>query len=71
VIRKKQEKNSSNKHDENDSSQDAGARGIGPTGFFGGKGGSSTPIPEDLRGGPPERPDEACGSGSCSHSLNS
>ena len=43
--------------------------GIGPSGFFGGTGGSSTPTPENLRGGIVECPDEAYASGSSSHSV--
>ena len=36
-----------------------------------GTGGSSTPAPVIFRGGPPVREEDACGSGSCSHSVNS
>src|SRR5438552_2730398 len=48
-----------------------GAAGIGPGGLFGGNGGSKTPIPVRLGGGPPPRVEEACGSSSCSFSANS
>ena len=48
-----------------------GIKGIGPRGFFGGTGGSRMPKPVSLRGGPPPRREEACGSGSRSFSLNS
>ncbi len=48
-----------------------GAEGIGPSGRFGGRGGSSTPMPVNLRGGPPPRADEACGSNSGSYSAKS
>ena len=48
-----------------------GAEGIGPSGRFGGRGGSSTPMPVYLRGGPPPRADEACGSNSGSYSAKS
>lgn len=43
----------------------------GTAGFFGGPGGSTSPIPVCFRGGSPEREKDACGSGSCSHSVNS
>lgn len=43
----------------------------GMAGFFGGPGGSTSPIPACFRGGSPEREKDACGSGSCSHSVNS
>ena len=48
-----------------------GAEGIGPTGRFGGRGGSRTPMPVNLRGGPPPRADQACGSKSGAYSANS
>ena len=48
-----------------------GEEGIGPSGRFGGLGGSSTPMPVNLRGGPPPRADEACGSNSGSYSAKS
>src|ERR1700676_828912 len=44
--------------------KDAGDPASGPCG-------SSTPIPVDLRGGPPRRAEDACGSSSSSHSRNS
>jgi len=34
-------------------SREEGNVGMGPGGFFGGNGGSNTPIPVRLRGGPP------------------
>ncbi|MGH9676132.1 MAG: hypothetical protein ACRD36_03440, partial [Candidatus Acidiferrum sp.] len=43
----------------------------GPTGPLGGPGGSSTPAIVDLRGGPPDREDEASGSNSKGNSWNS
>src|ERR1700687_3122536 len=46
-----------------------GEEGIGPSGRFGGLGGSSTPMPVSLRGGPPPRADEPCGSNSGSYSA--
>lgn len=48
-----------------------GAEGIGPSGRLGGLGGSSTPIPLNLRGGPPPRVEDACGSSSGSYSEKS
>lgn len=51
--------------------KDAGRAASGPGGLFGGPGGSSTPIPEDLCGGPPTRDEDACGSSSSSHSRDS
>ena len=48
-----------------------GEEGIGPTGRLGGLGGSSKPMPMNLRGGPPPRADEACGSNSGSYSAKS
>src|SRR6267378_1790109 len=48
-----------------------GAEGIGPSGRFGARGGSSTPMPVNLRGGPPPRAGEACGSNSDSYSAKS
>ncbi len=48
-----------------------GEEGIGPSGRFGGCGGSRTPIPMNLRGGPPPRADDACGSNSGSYSAKS
>ncbi len=48
-----------------------GAEGIGPRGRFGGLGGSITPMPVNLRGGPPPCADEACGSNSGSYSAKS
>ena len=48
-----------------------GAEGIGPSGRFGGRGGSSTPMPVNLRGGPLPRAEEACGSSSGSYSEKS
>jgi hypothetical protein len=53
------------------SSNVAGMPGIGPTGFLGGTGGSSTPTPMNFRGGIVECPEEGCGSGTGSHSVNS
>jgi len=46
---------------------------IGRRGFclFGGTGGSSIPTAAVFRGGPPAREEDACGSGSGSHSVNS
>src|SRR6267154_1040219 len=46
---------------------------IGRRGFclFGGTGGSSIPTAVVFRGGPPAREEDACGSGSGSHSVNS
>ena len=48
-----------------------GEKGIGPSGRFGGRGGSTTPTPVNLGGGPPPRADEACGSKSGSYSAKS
>ena len=48
-----------------------GEEGIGPTGRLGGLGGSSTPMPVNLRGGPLPRADELCGSNSGSYSAKS
>jgi len=48
-----------------------GAEGIGPSGRFRGRGRSRTPAPVNLRGGPPPRADEACGSNSGSYSVKS
>src|SRR5882724_1905795 len=48
-----------------------GAEGIGPCGRFGGLGGSSTPMPVNLRGGPPPRVEDARGSSSDSYSEKS
>ncbi len=48
-----------------------GAEGIGPSGRFGGLGGSSTPMPVNFGGGPPPRADEACGSNSGLYSAKS
>src|ERR1700719_1362071 len=53
------------------SRKEAGMPGIGPTGLFGGTGGSSTPAAVNFLGGIPDRPDDACASGTCSHSVNS
>ena len=50
--------------------KDAGKAASGPGDLFDGPGGSSTPIPVDLRGGPPRRAEDACGSNSSSHSRN-
>src|SRR2546421_458513 len=47
-----------------------GRAGIAP-GDCGGNGGSKTPIPVRLRGGPPPRAEEACGSSSYSFSAKS
>src|SRR6266446_3105845 len=43
-------------------SKEEGTVGMGPGGLLGGMGGSRTPIPARLRGGPPPRAEEACGS---------
>src|SRR6266571_716992 len=51
--------------------KEAGVVGMGPGGLFGGTGGSSTPATVNLEGGPPPRAEDACGSGSCSYSVNS
>src|SRR5882762_4416809 len=48
-----------------------GAAGIGPGSLLGGNGGSKTPIPVRLCGGPPPRVEEACGSSSNSFSAKS
>ena len=48
-----------------------GEEGIGRSGRFGGLGGSRTPMPVNLRGGPPPRADEVCGSSSGSYSAKS
>ena len=48
-----------------------GVAGMGPGGLLGGNGGSRTPALVSLRGGPPPRAGEACGSNSCSFSVNS
>jgi hypothetical protein len=48
-----------------------GEEGIGPSGRFGGRGGLRTPMPVNLRGGPPPRTDEACGSKSGSYAAKS
>lgn len=48
-----------------------GVEGTGPSGCFGGRGGSRTPIPLNLRGGPLERAGDACGSSSGSNSAKS
>ena len=50
---------------------DAGTAGMGPGGRLGGTGGSRIPMPVNLRGGPPERPEEDAGSSSNSFSANS
>jgi hypothetical protein len=44
---------------------------MGPGGRFGGTGGSRTPMPVNLRGGPPERAEEDAGSSSNSFWANS
>lgn len=51
--------------------KDAGRPARGPGGLLGGPGGSSTPIPVDLRGGPPMRAEEVCVSNSSSQCRNS
>jgi hypothetical protein len=48
--------------------KDAGRAASGPGGRLGGPGGSSTPIPIDLRGGAPIRAEDDCGSSSSSQS---
>src|SRR6267143_5594808 len=48
-----------------------GAAGIGPGALLGGNGGSKTPIPVRLRGGPPPRAEAGCGSSSNSFSAKS
>jgi len=50
---------------------DAGRRRNGPIGPLGGTGGSSTPIPVNFRGGPPECAEEVWGSSSKESSVNS
>ena len=51
--------------------REAGKAGIGPGGRLGGTGGSRTPMPVSLWGGPPERAEEDAVSGSNSFSANS
>src|SRR5580704_187843 len=51
--------------------KDAGRAASGPGGLLVGHCGLSTPIPADLRGGPPRRPEDASGFGSSSHFRNS
>ena len=51
--------------------QACGRGGDWPGGLLGGNGGSETPIPARLRGGPPPRVEEACGSSSNSFSAKS
>src|SRR5204862_6896482 len=52
-------------------SREEGTVGMGPGGLLGGNGGSRTPIPVNLRAGPPPRAEEACGSSSYSFSTKS
>src|SRR6266446_3967121 len=51
--------------------KEEGTAGMGPGGLLGGNGGSRTPTPVNLRGGPPPRTEEACGSSSHSFSAKS
>src|ERR1700674_1498361 len=52
-------------------SREEGIVGMGPGGLLGGNGGSRTPTPVRLRGGPPPRTEETCGSRSGPDSVNS
>jgi len=51
--------------------KDAGRAAKGSDGLFGGPGGSSKPIPVNLRGGTPMPAEDGCGSSSSSHSWKS
>ena len=50
--------------------KELGSAAKGPSGLLGGPGGSSTPMPVNLRGGPPLLAEDACGSSSSCHSQN-